>query len=109
MRKMDLFYSNSLIFYLFIYFPRCVYLILFKILFKIIYLFKYLFVLIYHILQQCIYFVFRQWFGRPGFNTKDSKKVLDAALLNTQHYKVRIQCKVEPSRERSNPLPYTSM
>ena len=37
--------------------------------------------------------------GRPGFNpwpghTKDSKMVLDAALLNTQHYKVRIKGKV---------------
>ena len=44
--------------------------------------------------------------GRPGFNprsshTKDSKMVLDASLLNTQHYKVRIMGKVEQSRERS--------
>ena len=54
-----------------------------------------------------------QWPGRPGFNprsshTKDSKKmVLDATLLNTQHYKVRTKDKVEQSRERSNALPYT--
>ena len=34
--------------------------------------------------------------------------VLDAALLNTQYYKVRIKGKVEQSRERSNALPYTS-
>ena len=27
--------------------------------------------------------------------------VLDAALFNTQHYKVRIKCKVEQSRESS--------
>ena len=55
----------------------------------------------------------RQWFGRPGFiprlsPTKDIKKmVFDAALLNTQHYKVRIKGKVEQSREWSNTLPYT--
>ena len=33
--------------------------------------------------------------------------VLDATLLNTQQYKVRIKGKVEQSRERSNALPYT--
>ena len=31
--------------------------------------------------------------------------VLDAALLNTLHYKVRIKVKVEQSREWSNALP----
>ena len=30
---------------------------------------------------------------------KTQKMVLDAALLNTQHYKVRIKDKVEQSRE----------
>ena len=34
------------------------------------------------------------------------KMVLDASLLNTQHYKVRIKGKVEQSRDRSNALPY---
>ena len=43
-------------------------------------------------------------FGRLGFNprsshTKDSKMVLDAALLRTQHYKVKIKGKVEQSWE----------
>ena len=38
---------------------------------------------------------------------KTQKMVLDASLLNTQHYKVRIQDKVEQSRERSSSLPYT--
>ena len=38
-------------------------------------------------------------------NTK--KMVLDATLLNTQHYKVRIKGKVEKSRESSSNLPYT--
>ena len=33
--------------------------------------------------------------------------VLDASLLNTQHYKVEIKGKVEQSRERSSALPYT--
>ena len=33
--------------------------------------------------------------------------VLDAALLSTQHYKVRIKGKVEQSREWSTTLPYT--
>ena len=35
------------------------------------------------------------------------KMVLDAALLNIQHYKVRIKGKVDESRERSSPLPYS--
>ena len=33
--------------------------------------------------------------------------VLDATLLNTQHYKVGIKGKVEQSREKSSALPYT--
>ena len=38
---------------------------------------------------------------------KTQKMVLDAILINTQHYKVRIKGKVEKSRERSSVLPYT--
>ena len=38
---------------------------------------------------------------------KTLKMVLDASLLNTQHYKVRIKGKMEKSRERSSALPYT--
>ena len=38
---------------------------------------------------------------------KTQKMVLDAALLNTQHYKVRIKSKKEQSREWSSVLPYT--
>ena len=38
---------------------------------------------------------------------KTHKMVLDATLLNTQHYKIRIKGKVEQSRERSCALPYT--
>ena len=40
---------------------------------------------------------------------KTQKMVLDATLLNTQHYKVHIKGKVEQSRERSSALPYTSV
>ena len=61
-------------------------------------------------LMSCVH----QWSGKPGFtprssHTKDSKMVLDATLLNTHHYKVRIKGKVEQSREWSSTLPYTSV
>ena len=54
------------------------------------------------------------WSGKPGFNprsshTKDSKMVLDAALVNTQYYKVCIKGKVEQSWERSSALSYLSV
>ena len=38
---------------------------------------------------------------------KTQEMVLDAALLNTQYYVVRIEGKVEQSREWSSALPYT--
>ena len=40
---------------------------------------------------------------------KTQNIVLDATLLNTQHYKVRIKGKVEQSRERGSALPNTSV
>ena len=40
---------------------------------------------------------------------KTFKMVLDTFLLNTQQYKVRIEGKLEQSRERSSALPYTSV
>ena len=40
---------------------------------------------------------------------KTQKMVFDAALLSTQHYKVRIKDKVEQSREWSSFLPCTSV
>ena len=40
---------------------------------------------------------------------KTQEMVLDVALLNTQHYKVRIKGKVKHSREWSSALPYTSV
>ena len=33
--------------------------------------------------------------------------ILDASLLNTRHYKVRINGKLEQSKERSGSVPYT--
>ena len=45
--------------------------------------------------------------GRVIPNTQ--KMVLDDALLNTQHNKVRAKGKVEQSREWSRTLPYTSV
>ena len=35
--------------------------------------------------------------------------VLDATLLNTEHYKVRTKGKVEQSKEKSSTLPKTSV
>ena len=40
---------------------------------------------------------------------KTLKMVLDASLLNTQHYKVEIKGEVEQSREWSSALPYFSV
>ena len=53
----------------------------------------------------------RQWPWKPGFNPgrlilKTQNIVLDAALLNRQHYKVRIKGKLEQARERSCTLLY---
>ena len=42
-----------------------------------------------------------------SYQIKKKKMVLDAALLNTQHYQVRIKGKVDQSREWSSTLPYT--
>ena len=47
--------------------------------------------------------VFAKWPGRVI--PKTQKIVLDASLLNTQHYKVRIKGKVGQSWERSSALP----
>ena len=40
---------------------------------------------------------------------KTQKMVLDAALLETQYYKVWIKRKVEQPKEGSSALPYTSV
>ena len=41
--------------------------------------------------------------------TKAQQMVLDATLFNTQHYKVKINGKVEQYKKWSNALPYTSV
>ena len=43
--------------------------------------------------------------GRVITKTQKKKMVLDATLLNTQHYKVQIKGKVEQSREWSSAPP----
>ena len=49
-------------------------------------------------------------FNSRSSHTIDSNKmVLDAALLNTQHYKVRIKSKVEQSSEWSCALAFSSL
>ena len=65
-----------------------------------------------HLLFYCVLFglAVRVFANDPGYLgsipgrviPKTQKMVLDASLLNTQHYKVRIKSKVEQSRERSN-------
>ena len=50
------------------------------------------------------------WGSIPGrIIPKTQKVVLDAALLNTQHYKIHIKGKVEQSWEWSSALTYTSV
>ena len=50
------------------------------------------------------------WGSIPGRVTpKTQNMVLDAALLNTQHYKIKIKGKVEQPRVSSCTLPYTSV
>ena len=63
-----------------------------------------------YVLHMCIIHVYLYCNVSPGDRgsiPKTQKMVLDAALLNTQHYKVRIKDKVEQSRERSGTLPNT--
>ena len=46
----------------------------------------------------------------PGWVIPKTQKVVhDAALLSTQHYKVKIKGKVEQSRELSSAFPYISV
>ena len=40
---------------------------------------------------------------------KIQNMLLDATLLNTQYYKVRIKSKAKQSREMSSAVPYTSV
>ena len=50
------------------------------------------------------------WGSIPGrVKPKTQKMVLDAALLDTLHYKVRVRGKVGQSRARRSALPYISV
>ena len=53
------------------------------------------------------YFIIMILYNPSRVIPKTLRMGLDASLLNTQHYKVRIKGKVEQSRERSSALPYT--
>ena len=69
------------------------------------------YIYIYMCVCVCVCVFISQWPGKPGFSawlshTKDTEMVLDADLLNTHLYKVRIMCKVEPSSEKSRALFY---
>ena len=67
--------------------------------------------------NQVIGLMSRMFTNGPGYGgsipaqviPKTLKMVLDATLLNTQHYKVRVKGKVEKSREQSSTLPYISV
>ena len=49
-----------------------------------------------------------EWGSIPGQVISQTQiMVLDATLLNTHHYKVKIKGKVDQSREWSSALPYT--
>ena len=68
---------------------------------------------IYIYIYIYIYIISRMFNNGPGDQDsiqgrvipKTQKMVLDAALLNTQHYEVQIKSKVEQSRERSSASP----
>ena len=70
-----------------------------------------------YMLNRAIGIMFRVFTNGPGDRgsiigrviSKTKKMVLDAALFNTQHYKVRIKGKLEQSWEWSGALPYTSV
>ena len=51
-----------------------------------------------------------EWGSIPGrVIPKTQKMLLDAALLNTCHYKAQIKGKVDQSKDRSYALPYISV
>ena len=79
-----------------------------------IYIFIYIYIYIYNWAMSLMSRVFANGPGDRGsiparVIPKIQKMVLDAALLSTQHYKVRIKGKVKRSREWSSTFPYTSM
>ena len=87
--------------------------------FLVIYIYIYIYIgvqnLIYCIYNQVIGLMSRMFANGPGdrgsipsrVKPKTQKMVLDAALLNTHHYKAGIKGKVEQSMEWSSTIPYT--
>ena len=79
----------------------------------------YIYICLYTCTYVCIYVYTYMYIPDIGIMVRDLgsipgrvipktlKMALDASLLNTQHYKVRIKGKVEKSREKSSALPYT--
>ena len=80
-----------------------------------IYIYIYMYIYIYIYIYQAMGLMSRVFTNGPGDQDlipgrvipKTQKMVLDAALLNTQHYKVRIKGKVEQSKERSSTPTHT--
>ena len=71
----------------------------------------------FFILNRVVGLMYRVYANGPGDRgsipgrviPKTQKMVLDATLLNTQYYEVRIKGKVEQFREWGSALPYTSV
>ena len=69
------------------------------------------------LLNQSIGLMSREFANGPGDRSsipgqvmpKTKRMVLDAALLSSQHYKVKIKSEVEQSRKRSGAFSYTSV
>ena len=93
-----------------------------------VYVFVCVYIYIYICVCVCVLWLIKLWYqaiglicrvfaNGPGYQgsipgrviPKTQKIVLDATLLNTQHYKVMIKGKVEQSWEWSSALPYTSV
>ena len=69
-----------------------------------------LILLVYILFDRAIGLIIRVFTNSPGrIIPKAQKMIFYAALPNTQHYKVRVNGKVEKSREWSSALPYTSV
>ena len=67
---------------------------------------NYIYIYIYIVIIPDIGLGVRVFANGPGrVIPKTKKMVLDASLLNTQHYKIRIKGKVEQSREGVAPSP----
>ena len=102
--------------YMYIYIYRYIYIYTYMYLYMYIYAYIYIYIYVYICIYICMYIygllcrVFNNGLGNRGsilgrVIPKTQKMVLDTSLLNTQHYKVRIKGKIEPSREGVAPSP----